>query len=84
MELLTIGAFARAAGLTPKALRLYARLGLLVPAAVDPESGYRYYAPGQLHRARLINKQKKKKKTKTKNETDTRVGDKPVVPNRCS
>jgi serine/threonine protein phosphatase PrpC len=54
VELLTIGAFARAARLTPKALRLYGELGLLPPAAVDPHSGYRYYAPDQLDRARLI------------------------------
>jgi serine/threonine protein phosphatase PrpC len=52
--LLTIGAFARAARLTPKALRLYDQLGLLPPAAVDPESGYRLYDPGQLGPARLI------------------------------
>nr|WP_204341716.1 MerR family transcriptional regulator [Micromonospora terminaliae] len=52
--MLTIGAFARAARLTPKALRLYDELGLLPPAAVDPHSGYRYYAPAQLDRARLI------------------------------
>jgi serine/threonine protein phosphatase PrpC len=52
--LLTIGAFARAARLTPKALRLYDESGLLPPAAVDPESGYRLYDPGQLDRARLI------------------------------
>jgi PPM family protein phosphatase len=52
--LLTIGAFARAARLTPKALRLYDALGLLPPAAVDPESGYRLYDPDQLERARLI------------------------------
>ncbi|MFE9694945.1 MerR family transcriptional regulator [Micromonospora sp. NPDC005806] len=54
MELLTIGAFARAARLTPKALRLYDEQGLLPPAAVDPHSGYRYYRPAQLDRARLI------------------------------
>ena len=54
MELLTIGAFARAARLTPKALRLYDELGLLVPAAVDAESGYRYYDPEQLDEAELI------------------------------
>lgn len=54
MALLTIGAFARAAQLTPKALRLYDELGLLAPAAVDPESGYRLYAPDQLEPARLI------------------------------
>ncbi|BCB90152.1 MerR family transcriptional regulator [Phytohabitans suffuscus] len=54
MGLLTIGAFARASGLTPKALRLYDESGLLPPAAVDPESGYRLYEPAQLDRARLI------------------------------
>ncbi len=54
MELLTIGAFARAARLTPKALRLYDELGLLPPAAVDPESSYRLYDPDQLEQARLI------------------------------
>ncbi|MFJ1754465.1 MerR family transcriptional regulator [Kitasatospora sp. NPDC088134] len=54
MELLTIGAFARAARLSPKALRLYDELGLLRPAEVDPVSGYRRYAAGQLERARLV------------------------------
>jgi PPM family protein phosphatase len=54
MGLLTIGAFARAARLTPKALRLYDELGVLPPAAVDPESGYRLYDPAQLDHARLI------------------------------
>ena len=54
MGLLTIGAFARAAGFTPKALRLYDELGVLPPAAVDPESGYRLYDPAQLERAQLI------------------------------
>jgi len=54
VELLTIGAFARAARLSPKALRLYDELGLLPPAAVDGESGYRFYHPDQLARARLI------------------------------
>ena len=54
MGLLTIGAFARAARLTPKALRLYDELGVLPPAAVDPESGYRLYDPAQLERAQLV------------------------------
>lgn len=54
MGLLTIGAFARAARLSPKALRLYDELELLRPAAVDGESGYRFYDPSQLERARLI------------------------------
>jgi len=54
VELITIGAFARAARLSPKALRMYHELGLLSPAAVDAESGYRYYHPAQLDRARLV------------------------------
>ncbi|QHC20623.1 MerR family transcriptional regulator [Streptomyces sp. GS7] len=53
-ELLTIGAFARASRLSPKALRLYDELGLLPPVHVDPHSGYRHYAPAQLERARLV------------------------------
>lgn len=51
---MTIGDFARGAGLTPKALRLYDDLGLLRPAEVDPHSGYRRYAPSQLESARLV------------------------------
>ncbi|CAL2060062.1 MULTISPECIES: MerR family transcriptional regulator [Streptomyces] len=54
MELLTIGAFARVSRLSPKALRLYDELALLRPARVDPGTGYRYYAVGQLGRARLV------------------------------
>ncbi|MFB6817246.1 MerR family transcriptional regulator [Streptomyces sp. NPDC056347] len=54
MGLLTIGAFARASRLSPKALRLYDELGLLPPARVDPVTGYRHYAPEQLERARLV------------------------------
>jgi PPM family protein phosphatase len=54
VKLLTIGEFARAARLSPKALRLYDELGLLRPHRVDEWSGYRYYAPSQLERARLV------------------------------
>ncbi|UXY19619.1 MerR family transcriptional regulator [Streptomyces cynarae] len=54
MEMLTIGAFAKACRLSPKALRLYDELDLLRPARVDPETGYRYYAAGQLEQARLV------------------------------
>lgn len=53
-ELLTIGAFAGASRLSPKALRLYDELGLLQPAHVDPANGYRRYAPEQLEHARLV------------------------------
>lgn len=51
---LTIGAFARTSRLSIKALRLYDEIGLLPPAWTDPETGYRYYEPGQLDRARLV------------------------------
>ncbi|MFC4494666.1 MerR family transcriptional regulator [Streptomyces ovatisporus] len=54
MGLLTIGAFAKASRLSPKALRLYDELGLLPPARVDPVTGYRLYAPEQLEQARLV------------------------------
>ena len=54
MDLLTIGAFARASRLSPKALRLYDSLGLLTPAHVDEVSGYRFYRTDQLEQARLV------------------------------
>ncbi|HEY9326942.1 MAG TPA: MerR family transcriptional regulator [Streptomyces sp.] len=54
MELLTIGTFAKASRLSPKALRLYDELGLLTPARVDSVTGYRLYAPAQLDQARLV------------------------------
>ncbi|WP_028925483.1 MerR family transcriptional regulator [Pseudonocardia acaciae] len=54
MGLLTIGAFARASRLSPKALRRYDELGLLRPAHVDPHNGYRRYAPEQVEHARLV------------------------------
>ena len=47
-RLITIGEFARLGGVSVKALRLYARRGLLAPAAVDPRSRYRFYSHGQL------------------------------------
>ncbi len=53
-ELLAIGEFAAQSGLSAKMLRSYASAGLLVPAAVDRWSGYRYYAQSQLREAQLI------------------------------
>lgn len=52
--LLSIGVFARRSRLSPKALRLYERLGLLPPAYVAPDSGYRWYRTDQLAAARLV------------------------------
>jgi DNA-binding transcriptional MerR regulator len=54
MDLMTIGAFAGRSRLSPKALRLYDRLGLLPPARTDPVSGYRFYSEDQVAGARLI------------------------------
>jgi DNA-binding transcriptional MerR regulator len=54
MELMTIGAFAERTRLSPKALRLYDRLGLLSPARTDPASGYRFYSEDQVAGARLV------------------------------
>jgi len=54
VELLTTGAFAREAGLSRKALRVYEEHGVLVPAAVDAHTGYRYYDREQLRTARLV------------------------------
>ena len=54
MERLSIGEFSVRSRLSPKALRLYQELGLLDPAAVDPDTGYRSYELAQLERAHLI------------------------------
>ena len=40
--------------LSARALRIYDELGLLAPARVDEDSGYRFYEPAQLRQARLI------------------------------
>ena len=52
--LLSIGDFSRMTFLTVKALRHYHDVGLLEPARVDPQSGYRSYRPEQVAQARLI------------------------------
>jgi DNA polymerase-3 subunit beta len=53
-DLVSISAFARRVGLTPSALRFYDDCGVLRPAVVDEGNGYRYYAPAQEPRARLL------------------------------
>jgi DNA-binding transcriptional MerR regulator len=53
-NLMPIGEFAAGARLSQKALRLYGENGLLPPAWVDPDSGYRYYRHEQLHTATSI------------------------------
>src|ERR1700744_3824769 len=54
MQELTIGAFSRLPHVSVKTLRYYHETGLLEPAVVDPDSGYRYYRPGQAHSAHLV------------------------------
>jgi DNA-binding transcriptional MerR regulator len=53
-ELSGIGEVARRSGLTVSALRFYDAAGVLVPAVVDPCSGYRYYTAVQLGSARVV------------------------------
>lgn len=50
----SIGEFSKITGLTVKTLRFYHEEALLVPASVDPSSGYRYYAESQIETARVI------------------------------
>lgn len=54
MAWMTIGEFATRTRLSHKALRIYADLGLVVPADVDPATGYRRYEESQLEGARLV------------------------------
>ena len=49
-----MGLFARMTGLSQKALRLYDQSGLLRPARVNGDTGYRYYLPEQLSDAMRI------------------------------
>ena len=51
---LAIGDFARATHLSIKTLRHYHRLGLLVPAEIDPDSSYRRYSTEQIPTAQVI------------------------------
>ena len=52
--MLRISDFAQLSRVSPKALRIYDRLGLLKPAHVDDFNGYRYYSATQLPRLNRI------------------------------
>lgn len=52
--MLKISDFSRIGKVSVRALRLYDELGLLLPAYVDPSSGYRYYSVAQLPRLNRI------------------------------
>jgi DNA-binding transcriptional MerR regulator len=51
---LSIGEFARRSRLTPKALRIYDRIGLLRPTSRNPATGYRCYGGDQVRTGQLI------------------------------
>lgn len=52
--MLKIGDFSKLSMLTVKALRFYEKEGLLIPASVDPWTGYRFYETAQLETASRI------------------------------
>src|SRR4051794_2954710 len=52
--LLPIGMFSRASSLSIKTLRAYHESGILVPARVDPLTGYRNYSVDQLADAAIV------------------------------
>jgi DNA-binding transcriptional MerR regulator len=53
-DTVSVGRFATMTHLSVKTLRHYHQVGLLAPAEVDPETGYRYYTLEQLPTAQLI------------------------------
>jgi DNA-binding transcriptional MerR regulator len=52
--MLLISEFVRAGNVTIRALRFYDELGLLSPAHVVPENGYRRYSPAQFAQVNQI------------------------------
>jgi len=50
----SIGEFSTISGITVRTLRFYHEVGLLVPAAVDPETNYRAYDERNLETAKVI------------------------------
>ncbi len=52
--MLGIGAVARLGGVSVRTLRYYDEIGLLGPMWTDPNTGYRWYEPEQLHRLHRI------------------------------
>jgi DNA-binding transcriptional MerR regulator len=52
--LFSIGEFSRITGLTVKTIRLYHEKGVLPPAWIDDETGYRYFDRSDVERARVV------------------------------
>ncbi|MGX2946200.1 MerR family transcriptional regulator [Enterococcus alishanensis] len=53
-KFLTIGKLSEASGVHVKALRYYDRIGVLPPAYVNPENGYRYYSESHIYLVEMI------------------------------
>lgn len=56
--MLSIGEFSSICKVSAKALRYYAEIGLILPAEINPENGYRYYSIEQLETMLFINRLK--------------------------
>lgn len=56
--MLSIGEFSNICKVSAKTLRYYAEIGLLLPAEINPETGYRYYSVEQLETMLFINRLK--------------------------
>ena len=52
----SIGEFSRISGLSLKAIHLYHEKGLLIPAEIDTQTGYRYFNSANVEQARTIRK----------------------------
>lgn len=52
--LYSIGEFSQITGLSAKTLRFYHEKGILVPSSVDDATGYRFYDPSKIEKARVI------------------------------
>lgn len=48
-ELLSIGEISKVTGINSKSIRYYDRIGVLKPARIDAETGYRHYSLEQIH-----------------------------------
>lgn len=53
-SLLKIGEIAAFYHVSPKALRLYEKMGIIVPERVDAGTGYRYYTADQVHQIKSL------------------------------
>lgn len=47
-NLLSIGEVAKIRNVNVQSLRYYEKLGILIPAYINPETGYRYYSLEQI------------------------------------